>query len=120
MVQPRRSAASAAVAGEFSERHLHYLTPWDPQEICRLWLPPGPAPCGSRSLCHEASEKVLDRGALGLAPATEAATGVYLLRRPRGSGDGTVVLQESAVTYAFIEVALRCLKKKGSTLGYTM
>jgi transketolase len=42
-----------------------------------------------------------------------AATGVYLLRKPKGRGDVTVVLQESAVAYAFLEQALPLLAKDG-------
>jgi transketolase len=53
---------------------------------------------------------------LGLAPATDAAAGVYVLRRPRGNPDGIVVLQESAVTYAFVEEALPLLEKEGIDL----
>jgi hypothetical protein len=56
---------------------------------------------------------VLDRAALGLAPTTAAADGVYLLRKPTGEGRGTIILQESAVTYAFIEGALPLLEEAG-------
>jgi transketolase len=56
---------------------------------------------------------VLDRAALGLAAPEAAAEGVYLLRRPQGRGDVTIVLQESAVTYAFVEVALPLLLEVG-------
>ena len=56
---------------------------------------------------------MLDRAALGLAPATAAVTGVYLLRQPDGDVDVTVVLQESAVTYAFVEEALPLLVAEG-------
>ena len=59
------------------------------------------------------NETVLDRAALGLAPALAAASGVYLLRAPKGAGHGTIVLQESAVTYAFVEQALPLLVKDG-------
>jgi transketolase len=59
------------------------------------------------------NEKVLDRGGLGLAPAEDTVKGVYLLRHPRGKGDGTIVLQESAVTYAFLEETLPLLEKEG-------
>jgi len=88
------------------------LTPWDPQEIWPLVAtalahrPARVAPFVTRS-----SERVLDRAALGLATAEEATTGVYLLRRPRGAGDLTIVLQESAVTYAFLSGALPLLEK---------
>jgi transketolase len=59
------------------------------------------------------SETVLDRAALGLAPVEAAATGVYVLRPPKGKGDVTIVLQESAVAYAFLEQALPLLEKEG-------
>ena len=42
--------------------------------------------------------------------------GVYLLRKPRGKGEGTIVLQESAAAYAFIEEALPLLDKDGIDL----
>jgi len=54
---------------------------------------------------------------LGLAPASAASTGVYRLRAAKGKGDGSVVLQESAVTYAFVEYALPLLDKKGIDLN---
>jgi transketolase len=95
------------------------LTPWDPQEMWPLMVaalqkrPAVIAPFVTRP-----NEKVLDRSALGLAPATACADGVYLLRaaesgRPR---HGTIVLQESGVAYAFIEEALPWLLKDGINL----
>jgi transketolase len=90
------------------------LTPWDPQEIWPLLTtsltqrPAFIAPFVTRP-----EETVLDRGARGLAAPEAATTGVYLLRRPRGSGDVTIVLQESAVTYAFVTDALPMLEKEG-------
>ncbi len=90
------------------------LTPWDPQEIwpllstALLHRPAVIAPFVTRP-----SEMVLDRARLGLPPAEAAAEGVYLLRRPRGHGDGTVILQESAVAYAFVEEALPLLDEAG-------
>lgn len=90
------------------------LTPWDPAEIWPLLAaalvkrPAVLAPFVTRP-----NEKVLDRAGLGLAPAEDAAKGVYLLRQPRGKGDGTVVLQESAVTYAFLEQTLPLLEQEG-------
>jgi transketolase len=90
------------------------LTPWDPQEIWPLLTtsltqrPAFIAPFVTRP-----EETVLDRGARGLAAPAAATTGVYLLRRPRGSGDVTIVLQESAVTYAFVTDALPMLEKEG-------
>ena len=90
------------------------LTPWDPQECWTLLAaafrlrPALIAPFVTRP-----SETVLDRARLGLAPVEAAAKGLYLLRRPKGHGDGTIVLQESAVTYAFLEQALPRLEKNG-------
>ena len=91
------------------------LTPWDPQESWPLLAaafrrrPALVAPFVTRP-----NETVLDRGALGLAPVEAAAQGVYLLRAPRrGEGDVTLVLQESAVTYAFVQDALPRLEAAG-------
>ena len=90
------------------------LTPWDPAEIWTLVAtafrrrPAVIAPFVTRP-----NETVLDRAALGLAPVEAAATGVYLLRKPKGKGDVTIVLQESAVAYAFLEQALPLLVKDG-------
>jgi transketolase len=90
------------------------LTPWDPAEIWTLLAaalrrrPAVIAPFVTRP-----NETVVDRAALGLAPVEAAAQGVYLLRAPKGRGDVTVVLQESAVAYAFVEEALPLLEKDG-------
>jgi transketolase len=90
------------------------LTPWDPAEIWPLLAaalrrrPALIAPFVTRP-----NETVLDRQALGLAPIEAAASGVYLLRKPRRHADVTVVLQESAVTYAFLEQALPLLEQEG-------
>ncbi len=90
------------------------LTPWDPQECWTLLAaalrlrPALVAPFVTRP-----NETVLDRARLGLAPVEAAAKGLYLLRQPKGKGDGTIVLQESAVTYAFLEQALPRLEKDG-------
>ena len=90
------------------------LTPWDPQECYPLLAaalrhrPALIAPFVTRP-----NETVLDRARLGLAPVEAAAQGVYLLRAAKGPGDVTVVLQESAVTYAFVEQALPLLARAG-------
>ena len=90
------------------------LTPWDPAEIWPLVA----AALAKRAaiiapFVTRPNETVVDRKALGLAPIDAAASGVYLLRRPRGKGDVTVVLQESAVAYAFVEQALPLLETAG-------
>jgi transketolase len=90
------------------------LTPWDPAEIWPLLAaalrrrPAVLAPFVTRP-----NETVVDRARLGLAPIEAAAKGVYLLRAPKGKGDVTLVLQESAVTCAFVEVALPLLETDG-------
>jgi transketolase len=90
------------------------LTPWDPAEIWTLLAaalrhrPAVIAPFVTRP-----NETVLDRAGLGLAPVEDAASGVYLLRRPRAKPGVTIVLQESAVAYAFLEQALPLLVKDG-------
>jgi transketolase len=90
------------------------LTPWEPQEIWTLTAAAFAArPALISAFVTRPNEKVLDRAALGLAAPEAAAEGVYLLRRPRGSGDVTIVLQESAVTYAFVDVALPLLFEVG-------
>jgi transketolase len=103
--------------GNFPRGTAITLTPWDP---CELW------PLLSAALtCRPAiiapfvtrpNETVLDRAKLGLAPVQETVRGVYLLKKPRGIGDGTVVLQESAVTYAFLLGALPLLERDGIDL----
>ncbi len=90
------------------------LTPWDPQEVWPLVCealrrrPAVIAPVVTRP-----SETVLDRKALGLAPAEDARRGLYPLRQAAGSGDATVVLQGSEVAYAFIQDALPLLERDG-------
>ncbi|HQG55046.1 MAG TPA: hypothetical protein PLT83_06115 [Thermoleophilia bacterium] len=90
------------------------LTPWEPQEI---WVLVATALAKRPALISvfvtRPTERVLDRQGLGLAPAEAAASGVYVLREPAGEPDVIVVLQESAVTYAFVEEALPLLEKEG-------
>ena len=90
------------------------LTPWDPREVWPLLATAlARRPALIAPFVTRPSERVPDRERLGLAPPDAAVSGVYLLRRPRGAGDGTVVLQESAVAYAFVEEALPRLEKDG-------
>jgi transketolase len=90
------------------------LTPWEPQEVWPLLAAALAArPALLAAFVTRPSETVLDREALGLAPADAASTGVYLLRTPAGEADVTVVLQESAVAYAFVEHALPLLLEQG-------
>ena len=104
----------------FPSKVMITLTPWDPQEMWPLITtalqkrPAVIAPFVTRP-----NEKVYDRAKLKIAPAAECTTGIYALRKAdlKGKCDGTVVLQESGVTYAFIEEALSRLDKEGLNLN---
>ena len=90
------------------------LTPWEPQEIWPLLATAlMRRPAVISVFVTRPNETVLDREALGLAPTVAAAEGVYVLREAEGDPDVTVVLQESAVTYAFVEEALPLVEAKG-------
>lgn len=90
------------------------LTPWEPQEIWPLLCAAlARRPALIFPFVTRPAETVLDRVAFGLARAEEAVKGVYLLRRPQRRGHGTVVLQESAVAYAFVQEALPLLDRDG-------
>jgi transketolase len=103
--------------GNFPLGTMITLTPWDPQEIWTLMSAAlARRPAVIAPFVTRPAEKVLDRQALGLAPATAAITGVYLLRRAEGKRDGTLVLQGSDVGYAFVEQTLPLLKAKGIDL----
>jgi len=112
---PRRPAAAADTAGELPGGHGDHAHPVGPAGVLappRGGLPPRPAVIAP--FVTRPNETVLDRERLGLAPVEAAAKGVYRLRAPRrGKGDVTIVLQESAVTYAFLEQALPMLERDG-------
>ncbi len=93
------------------------LTPWEPQEIWPLLSAAlAKRPALIAPFVTRPNETVLDRKALGLAGPEAAVSGLYLLRKPNGKGSGTVVLQESAASYAFVEQALPRLEKQGIDL----
>jgi transketolase len=90
------------------------LTPWDPQEMWSLFSAAlARRPAVIAPFVTRPTEKILDRRALGLAPATEAAKGVYVLKPAESRVDGVVVLQGSEVAYDFVEKTLPLLKKAG-------
>ncbi|HEY7728783.1 MAG TPA: hypothetical protein VID50_10060, partial [Candidatus Eisenbacteria bacterium] len=90
------------------------LTPWDPQELWPLLAaaltrrPALIAPFVTRP-----NETVPDRSKLGLAPATASRSGVYRLRAAKGEAEATLVMQESAVTMAFVADVLPRLDRDG-------
>ncbi len=96
------------------------LTPWEPQEVWPLVVAAlQKRPALLVPFVTRPSEPVLDRESLRLAPASDAAKGVYLLRSADSSKprDGTLVLQESGVTYAFVQGALPKLDQAGYNLN---
>jgi transketolase len=100
--------------GNFPEGMAITLTPWEPQEVWPLLCAAlVRRPAVIYPLVTRPNESVLDRRAFGLAPAEDAASGVYLLRRPQGRGHGTIVLQGSDVTYAFVIDVLPKLEREG-------
>lgn len=105
------------VEGNFPPGTVVTLTPWDPQEIWTLVTAAlEQRPAVLIPFVTRPNETVLDREALGLAPPTAARTGVYQLRAASGSPDGTLVLQGSAVCYAFVQDALPLLVRDGIDL----
>jgi len=103
--------------GNFPRGTAITLTPWEPQEIWTLISTAlAKRPALIAPFVTRPSETVLDRKRLGLAPPEAAATGLYVLREARGAGDGVLILQESAATYAFVEGALPLLEKEGVDL----
>ncbi len=93
------------------------LTPWEPAEMWPLVAAAFKArPTLIAPFVTRPGETVPDRDTLGLAPAAMAAQGVYKLRAAAGDPDGSVVLQGSAVTYAFVDETLPLLEKAGIDL----
>jgi transketolase len=103
--------------GNFPPGTLVTLTPWEPQE---LWILFSAAlalrPAVIAPFVTRPPEVVPDRAGRGLAPVEVARTGVYRLRRARGEPEGTLVLQESGVTLAFVNDVLPRLEQDGIDL----
>jgi len=93
------------------------LTPWEPAEVWPLVAAAFTArPAVISPFVTRPGEVVPDREALGLAPASLAAQGVYKLRSAADAPDGVVVLQGSDVTYAFVDETLPLLEEAGIDL----
>lgn len=89
------------------------LTPWDTLEMWPLVLTALRArPAVIAPFVTRPSEKVVDRGALGLPPASAAVKGVYALRRGE-AGAGTIVLQGNGVASIFVAAVLPQLDRQG-------
>ena len=94
------------------------LTPWDPQEV---WFLVSAAlakrPAIIAPFVTRPAELVLDRAALGLPSAALAAQGVYRLRSAHGHSQGTIVLQGTGVTNAFVTETLPLINNAGLGLN---
>jgi transketolase len=89
------------------------LTPWDPQEIWYLISAAlAKRPAIIAPFVTRPPELVLDRAALGLPPASAAAQGVYRLRAARWLSQGTIVLQGTGVTNAFLNETLPLIDRE--------
>ena len=94
------------------------LTPWDPAEVWPLISTAlAKRPALIAPFVTRPNETVPDRTREGLADAALSTQGVYLLRKPRGKAQGTLVLQGSCVAYAFLYDALPRLEKEGVELN---
>ncbi|HEY5611006.1 MAG TPA: hypothetical protein VIL97_07355, partial [Thermoanaerobaculia bacterium] len=90
------------------------LTPWDPNEIWTLVATAlAKRPAVIAPFVTRPTESIVDRAKLRLAHVEAASGGVYRLRTARGEPEATIVLQESAVAYAFVETALPLLDRAG-------
>jgi len=93
------------------------LTPWDPNELWPLTAESLiQRPAVMAAYVTRPSEVILDREALGLAPAEASIKGVYKLMEANGTPDATIVYQGSEVAYAFATGVLPRLKEKGINL----
>jgi len=102
----------------FPEGTVITMTPWDPQEVWPLLVAAlAKRPAVVAPFVTRPNETVIDREALGLAPASATGKGLYALRKANGKGDGALVLQGSEVAYAFVETALPMLEKDGVDLN---
>jgi transketolase len=88
------------------------LTPWDPQE---LWFLVSAAlakrPAIIAPFVTRPPETVVDRTALGLPSAALSAQGVYCLRKGSTHSKGTLVLQGTGVTNAFVQETLPLIER---------
>lgn len=93
------------------------LTPWEPAEMWPLVAAAFQArPALIAPFVTRPGETIPDRDALGLAAAGMAAQGFYKLRAAAGTADAAVVLQGSAVAYAFVDQTLPLLAEAGIDL----
>ncbi len=106
---------------DFPKGIMITLTPWDPNEIWPCLIaglqkrPAILAPFVTRP-----TEKIFDRKALGLPDASAAVKGIYAMRRAdshKSPYHGSLVLQGSGVTNAFVEDVLPKLDAAGINMN---
>lgn len=106
--------------GNFPKGTVITLTPWEPGEVWPL-LVAGlkKRPAVLSPFVTRPNETIVDRKAMNLAPASDAAKGLYALRKadPKKKLDGSIVLQESGVTIEFITGTLPKLDAEGFNLN---
>ena len=89
------------------------LTPWDPQEIWYLVSAAlAKRPAMIAPFVTRPPEIVVDRAAMGLPPASAAGKGVYCVHAAQAQSQGTVVLQGTGVTNAFVAHTLPLLQQE--------
>ncbi len=102
--------------GNFPSGIIVTLTPWEPGEVWNLVVAGlRKRPAVLSPFVTRPNEKIVDRAALNLAPASESVKGLYALRKadPKQKLDGSIVLQESGVTLEFVMKVLPRLDKEG-------
>ncbi len=105
----------------FPKGVLITLTPWDAQEIWPLVVAGLKArPAVLSPFVTRPADTIIDRAKYGLPPATEAAKGVYAIRRADPTSkqqSGTLVLQGNGVATIFVQEVLQKLDEKGLNLN---
>jgi len=103
--------------GAFPKGTAITLTPWCPEEIWPLLAKTlSMRPALIAPFVTRPGEKVLDRSKYGLCDIQDTQKGVYKLISANGKAEGSIVLQGSGVTYAFMEETLPLIKKAGMNL----
>lgn len=101
--------------GNFPDGVMITLTPWEPGEVWNLIVEGlKKRPAVLSPFVTRPNEKIVERAAMNLAPASDSVTGMYLLRKAKeGKKDIDIVLQESGVAIEFITNVLPQLDKEG-------
>lgn len=108
------------LSGNFPKGVVITLTPWEPGEVWPLIVAGlKKRPAVLSPFVTRPNEVIVDRKAMNLAPAEDAAYGLYALRKadPKAKLDGSIVLQESGVTIEFVTKVLPKLDKEGYNLN---